>query len=374
MAECIKVLVVDDSALMRKYVTRIFKDCSDIKVVGTAINGHFALLKLKRLNPDIIILDLEMPQMNGIQFLQQRSSLNINIPVIILSSHAKKGASITMDALTLGASDFVLKPVNNIADEIEGVKNALINLVYVYAKPGKQVVTNEISDKYDDFAKTKTVAAINELDDFSADKYLAQKNEVSHVKIIAIGISTGGPAALRKIIPAIPAEFPCPILIVQHMPPGFTNEFANCLNRISPQDVKEAEDGDIIKPGRILVAPGDKHMLVETREMAKVVQLSDDGLYSGHKPSVDLLYKSVAENYLNQAMAIIMTGMGKDGALHIGDIYRNGGITISQDKESSTVFGMPRKAIESGVIQYVVPLDRISQMMLEFVNKRENSN
>ena len=312
----LSVLIVDDSALMRNLVSKIFEDVPDIKVAGTAINGIFALQKINQLKPDAIILDLEMPEMNGIEFLQERKKMGITIPVIILSSQARKGAKITIEALELGASDFVLKPSGSVSHDIYKTKDTLVELVRFFGNKYR---------KTRGFTSEKT-------------EFLKQKQETpkpakqSKIDIIAIGISTGGPNALRHVLPHLSPQLPVPVLIVQHMPPGFTREFAENLNKICPLKVKEAEEGDPVVKGTIFIAPGNYHMEVTDATGINRIHISDAPPVNGHRPSVDVLFISVAKIYASHTLAIIMTGMGKDGAREIGRIYNMGGVTLAQDK------------------------------------------
>ncbi len=350
----ISVLIVDDSALMRKVLNYIIGQQSDIKVAGIAMNGLFALKKMERLDIDIITLDLEMPEMGGIEFLKERKKRGIKTPVIILSSQAKKGARITMEALALGASDFVLKPSGRDSKNLNEIGDELINLLRIYGgknQKDKGHLTSSTYIKKDYGTIQKDITPI-----------INKKNKKfsGKIELIAIGISTGGPNALRTIFKNLDNNLP-PILVVQHMPAGFTYEFANSLNRICLLEVREANDGDIVKSGRILIAPGDKHIAIEKKKLANIVKLTNDEPVNGHKPSVGVLFNSVSESYGNNCLAIIMTGMGKDGSREIGNIYNKGGLTIAQDESSSVVFGMPKVAIESGIIQMITPLNKMAE-------------
>ncbi|MBN1699245.1 MAG: chemotaxis response regulator protein-glutamate methylesterase [Spirochaetales bacterium] len=349
----LKVLIIDDSALMRNIISKILNGDPEITVVATAMNGMFGLEKIERYRPDVIVLDLEMPVMNGIEFLIEKRKRHIGIPVIILSSVAKRGARITMEALSLGAADFILKPSGAVSHDIHEVEMELVQLVKIY---GKRYCFKQPPDVPIEKPVTET----------EAPKVTVKEPPVfpripGNIEVIAIGISTGGPNALRKILPDIDKDIPVPLLVVQHMPKGFTFEFAKSLDKICPLEVKEAADGDIIKKGRILIAPGDRHLEVEKRQFATIVRLSEDEPVNGHRPSVDVLFSSVLDVYHHNCMAIIMTGMGKDGVAKIGDIFRQGGITVSQDEASCIVPGMPRAAIEKGYIRYVVTLDRMAE-------------
>jgi two-component system, chemotaxis family, protein-glutamate methylesterase/glutaminase len=376
----VKVLIVDDSALMRNLIGRIIDSSPDCRVVGKAMNGLFALQKIPKLNPEVIILDLEMPEMNGIEFLKEKKRRKIDIPVIILSSIAKRGAQITIEALSLGASDFIMKPSGEISEDINKVGDNLIRLVrslgFEYKKNKKNTGTYEIKKEE---KKNITISSVAYPDHAEAgrvvnappvrNEFIAQEHrEHSPIDIIAIGISTGGPNALRSVFSRLSPVLQTPIVVVQHMPAGFTGEFAKSLNKICPLTVKEAEDGDILKSDRVLVCPGNVHMTVEKKTLAGIVHLSDDPPVNSHRPSVDVLFKSVAESYGDRSLAIIMTGMGKDGAVEIGSIRKKGGITVGQDEASSIVFGMPRVAWELGHLQYQIPLERIADTISDVIN------
>lgn len=361
----IKVMIIDDSALIRNLVSKMLSENSSIEVVGTALNGRFGLAKINKLEPDIIILDLEMPEMNGIEFLKERKKLGITTPVIILSSIAKKGALVTLEALSLGASDFVLKP-SEPGSNIENTRDRLIEMVLGLAKPSSYKPVEGIELKR---SPSETVLPISKSDkqEIVNEGFLAPLNRIPDIHIVSIGISTGGPNALRDILPLFPADFPVPIVVVQHMPPGFTLEFANSLNRICSLEVKEASDNDIVVKGRILIAPGGKHIRFEKKSLATVIKIDDSAPVNGHKPSCDVLFKSTAEVYGANSLACIMTGMGKDGAQEMGRILSAGGITIGQDQSTSIVYGMPHIAFKLGHIQLVRPLDKIAQTIIGLV-------
>ncbi len=360
--EPVTVLIVDDSALMRNLIRRMLETDKGIKVVGTAMNGQFALRKTLALNPDVIVLDLEMPELDGIGFLKKRRENNWEIPVVILSAVAKKGAEITMKALSLGASDFVTKPSGGTAESNHETAAQLTGMVKGYGgtyrkkKEKTQVVKN--------FSKPVSVEPVMKTSPAKRTTdwpELTPQRQAASPEIIAIGISTGGPNALRQVFAGISGNLKVPVVVVQHMPAGFTREFANSLDKICPLEVKEAADGDLIKPGRILIAPGNKHLKVEKKSLAAVAHVMDGENVNGHKPSAGVLFDSVAEQYGNASLAIIMTGMGRDGSREIGEIYKEGGITVAQDEESSVVFGMPRVAIEHNYITQVVSLDGMAE-------------
>jgi two-component system chemotaxis response regulator CheB len=362
----ISVLVVDDSALMRNLISKIIEATPGLKVADKAMNGLFALQKIPRCDPDVIVLDIEMPEMNGIEFLKERKRLGLEIPVIILSSVAKEGAQVTIEALSLGASDFITKPSGSVSSDIHTVAGALSRLLLAYGSQ-HQRRKGKTPPRYEFEAPERMFEPAPVLEGRASERAAVQRREPTRplrqpgpIEAIAIGISTGGPNALREVFAKIDADLAQPILVVQHMPPGFTEEFAKSLDRICPLDVKEAEDGDILRPGRILIAPGDKHIVVERRPLGVVARLSDAPLENGHRPSADLLFASVAQAYGNRVMGVIMTGMGRDGARELGTIFREGGLTLGQDEASCIVYGMPKVAFELGHVGQQVPLSEMA--------------
>jgi len=369
----ISVLIVDDSALMRNLIGRMVEDTPGMIVAEKAMNGLFALQKIPRVEPDVICLDLEMPEMNGIEFLKERKKRGINIPVVILSSIAAKGAEVTMEALSLGASDFVQKPSGAVSEDIHVVKETLITKLLGYGgayrkQQGKKLLMpseykpKTPSEKASDIAVHFKLAAAAPITPAQAP---VRARYPANTEIIAIGISTGGPDALRVVFSKLDPDLRIPIVVVQHMPPGFTNEFAKSLDRICPLNVKEAADGDEIISGRILIAQGNKHLEVEKKPGGAVARLSDAPLVSGHRPSADVLFASVAMSYTNRALGVIMTGMGRDGAQQLGTIYKEGGITLGQDEASAVVYGMPRVAYELGHVMEQVSLEKMGQRICE---------
>ena len=373
--EPIRALVVDDSALMRNLVSRILNEADDIEVAGTAMNGKFALQKLSRLNPDVIVLDIEMPEMNGIQFLEERRRQHIEVPVVILSSVAHRGAKITMEALSLGASDFLLKPSGPVSGDIHAVGDQLIETVRGYGRrfrnrkgsvpPPRPVAPEDVGPQPD-----RSTAAVIERERQKPRGPITPETEPGEIHLIAIGVSTGGPNALRKIFAEISPTIGVPIVIVQHMPPGFTAEFAKSLDRICPLTVKEAADGDLLQPNRVLIAPGDRHLTVERKSLSGIVHISQEAPRNGHRPSVDVLFESVASAFGNHSLAVIMTGMGRDGAYEIGSIRQKGGITVGQDEATSVVYGMPKVAFELGHVQHQLALHQIASKLSEIVTEQ----
>jgi len=374
VADEVSVLIVDDSALMRNLIGHMVDETPGLVIGDKAMNGKFALDKIPRVNPDVIVLDLEMPEMNGIEFLKERKKRGIKIPVVILSSIARRGAEITMEALSLGASDFIQKPSGSESQDIHVVKDTLVEKLLGYGtsyrrEQGRKTLspaefapktTAKPSPIMDMLVSTSSSAKVEPA------KPPNQLRKPANTEIIAIGISTGGPDALRVVFSQLDADLKVPIVVVQHMPPGFTNEFAKSLDRICPLDVKEAADGDAIIPGRILIAQGNKHLEVEKKSITSpCVRLSDTPLVSGHRPSADVLFASVAMAYQNHALGVIMTGMGRDGAQQLGTIYKEGGMTLGQDEGSAVVYGMPRVAFELGHVMEQVSLQKMARRICD---------
>lgn len=387
----IKVLVCDDSALMRNLITRIIDSTEGMTTVGTAMNGKFLLQKIPQLNPDLILLDIEMPEMTGVEFLEERKKLGINIPVVILSSIAVKGAEVTMKCLELGASDFITKPSGSTSSNISSVSSIIVEKIASYGgryarKKGKNVAPAEIFIQEAKLKEAENAAIKDGLIKntkpesskivLSPTLWHTQKKEPATITpvreggpidIVVIGISTGGPNALRTVFSSLNPKFPKPILVVQHMPPGFTKEFAASLDRICPLNVKEAEDGDLIHPGQIYIAPGNYHIVVEKSTLCNVIKLSDADLRNGHRPSADVLFESVSKIYKNRALGVIMTGMGKDGATELANMRKEGAWTLGQDEDSCIVYGMPKVAWELGAVQKQVSLENMADEIYKTV-------
>lgn len=345
----IKVLVVDDSAFMRKIISDILSDDESIEVIGTAKNGKDAIEKISYLNPDVITLDIEMPVMDGIATLREIVK-RFNKPVVMLSSLTSEGAGATLRALEYGAVDFITKPTNIFEVGSQGKKEEIIQKVKVAAKA---VLLNTVMDKHTVFKK--------ELVD------RIKKNDKLDY-IVALGTSTGGPRALQSIIPALPNEINASLVVVQHMPQGFTKSLANRLNSMSHLVVKEGEDGELIRRGYCYIAPGGYHMTLDEVSINKVyIRLNKEKPVSGHRPSVDVLMESVAKIKYLKKIGVILTGMGSDGSYGIKLIKENNGYTIAQDEKSCVVFGMPKAAINNGGINKILPLELISNEILNIL-------
>ncbi len=345
MSDRIKVLVVDDSALMRKLIPTILARDSEIEVVGTAMDGAFALKKIEELRPDVVTLDLEMPRMDGMETLRLIMK-SAPVPVILFSTHSKEGAYSTFKALALGAVDFVAKPLDAAVGHLDTIADQLIEKIKVAKRAaGRRLPQALVAD---------TVPLQKK----------GARPAIPPSRIIAIGISTGGPNALQFLLSQIPADFPASILIVQHMPEGFTEMFAKRLDECSPLEVQEARSGDLLLAGRVLLCPGNRHMMVRRMPRGDMVVLTDAPHVNGHRPSVDVLFHSVAQEFSLTAVGVLMTGMGDDGASGLGAIKAAGGVTIAQSEESCVVSGMPRAAILKGYANRIVSLDGMAAYLL----------
>jgi two-component system chemotaxis response regulator CheB len=345
----IRVLVIDDSALMRKMLTQILERDPAIEVVGTAMDGAFGLKKLEELQPDVVTLDLEMPQMDGIEALRHITKRGTT-PVIVVSAHTTQGAMQTFKALQWGAFDFVAKPTENASVTIEAIAAELVAKIKAAGASRRPRME---------------IARVNEMawQPVKRSPRPAMASRTAPSRFVAIGISTGGPNALLYMLSRLPADFPGTILIVQHMPEGFTHMFASRLADACAIEIKEAQSGDLLLAGRALICPGNRHMRVRRMPMGNVAVLSDDARVNGHRPSADVLFRSVAQEFGPKAIGLIMTGMGEDGAEGLGEIKAAGGLTVAQDEASSVVFGMPKVAIERGYATRVVSLDALPNLL-----------
>ena len=393
----IQVMICDDSALMRNLIGRIVDETTGMTVCGKAENGQDLIEKLKTTKPDVILLDIEMPVMTGLQFLKKRNELHLDVPVIILSSVATEGAAVTIECLELGASDFITKPGASVTLKINEVTNEIIEYVASYGGayaimhgktiPEPEFFTHQIKlkeaerfvikKKGEETAKSVSITKNDVVPStwfqpkVKEPVVIKPEREGGKIEIIAIGISTGGPNALREVFKAIDPNLKQPILVVQHMPAGFTAEFANSLNNICPLEVTEAKDGEPILGGHVYIAPGSYHMFVEHKPLGNFIKLSQDDPRNGHRPSCDVLFESVANIYKNHALGVIMTGMGKDGAVELAEMRKQGAWTLGQDETTAIVYGMPKVAYELGGVQKQVPLDKMADEISKLA--RENA-
>ena len=345
MSDRIRVLVVDDSALMRKLIPAILVRDPLIEVVGTAMDGAFALKKIEELHPDVVTLDLEMPRMDGMEALRMIMR-RAPMPVVLFSTHSKEGAYSTLKALALGAIDFVAKPKDAVVGHLESIADQLIDKIKVAKRAaGRKLPPAVVSDEI-------------------LHQKKKSKSPLPPNRIIAIGISTGGPNALQYVLSQVPADFPASILVVQHMPEGFTEMFAKRLDECCALEVQEAKSGDLLLAGRVLICPGNRHLMVRRMPRGDMAVLSDGPPVNGHRPSVDVLFHSVAQQFGLTAVGLLMTGMGEDGAEGLGAIKDAGGMTIAQSEDTCVVSGMPRAAISKGHAHKVIPLDGLASYLL----------
>ena len=344
MSEKVRVLVVDDSALMRKLIPQTLLHDPKIEVVGTAMDGLIGLRKIEELRPHVVTLDLEMPRMDGLEMLRQITRKH-RVPVIVVSAHTEEGASLTIKALSLGAFDFVTKPQDAASGRLAQIASELALKIKVAASSGapKMIIT-----------LPTTKRKVNRT-------FSTQPSWPS--RVVAIGISTGGPNALQYLFSQLPEDFPGCLLVVQHMPEGFTEMFARRLHESSAIEVKEAQSGDLLLAGRALICPGNRHMKVRRMDHGDIAILVDQPRVNGHRPSVDVLFHSVAHEFGNKGVAVLMTGMGEDGAAGLGAIQAAGGFTIAQSPDTCIVDSMPRSAIERGFANRIISLPGLASVL-----------
>lgn len=366
-ASTLRALVVDDTALFRKILTDILKVIPGVEVVGAARNGREALEKITALHPDLVTLDIEMPEMNGLEALEAlHASGRRDVNIVMVSSLTVRGGEMTIRALEMGAFDFIAKPQEGaLADNVEAIRNSLVPIVQTLARrketlsilrPLQGMTSKEPMDRASRLTPPSAVSP-------------PLPERAGKSRIVAIGVSTGGPNALAVLMPALPADLPVPVLIVQHMPPVFTASLARSLDAKCAFRVKEAENGEPIAPGKALIAPGGRQMKVEAGPDGKtrIVRLTDDPPVNNCRPSVDYLFTSVARHYVGRATGVIMTGMGSDGFEGLKMMKQNGGFVIAQDESSCVVYGMPRAPIESGLADVVAPLENLAQQIIKTV-------
>ena len=354
----IKVMVVDDSAVVRQVIGEMVKKEKDMELIGVASDPIFAMERMRRNWPDVIILDIEMPRMDGITFLRQLMSEKPT-PVVICSSLTSKGAETTIQALSAGAVGIVTKPELGVKAFLQNGSAELASAIReaAVARVGKSFQANKSSPNKMDTSLHQVAPKL------TADAVIAPLTGAAMVKttetIIAIGTSTGGTQALESVLQSLPRTC-AGIVIVQHMPEKFTASFAARLDGLCQIQVKEAENNDRIMQGRALIAPGGKHMLIKRSGAQYFVEVIDGPLVSRHRPSVDVLFRSVAKYAGKNAIGVIMTGMGDDGAKGIKEMHDMGAVTIAQDEDSCVVFGMPREAIKLNAIDHIEPLTKIA--------------
>jgi len=344
----IRVLVVDDSAVMRKLLTAVLSRDPEVEVVATAVDGVVALRKLARFRPDVVTLDLEMPRMDGLEVLREMVAQS-ETPVVVVSAHTPRDAALTATALSMGAVDVVAKPRNALSGGIDVMGQELLGKVRAVA--GRRWRRPNLQ-RLPALPVTRETAAVQAR------------------RVVAIAASTGGPAALAYILPRLPADLPAAVLVVQHMPEGFTEMLAQRLNQSCAMAVHEARDGDPLRHGRVLVARGGRHLRVRNTPQGPIALVGHGPVVSGHRPSADIMFHSVAGEFGERAVGVILTGMGDDGATGMKALHDGLGHTLAQDEESSVVFGMPRAAILRGAVDEVLSLERIPEAIVAEVARQ----
>lgn len=343
----VRVLIVDDSALMRRVIWGLLEEDPEIQVVGSAVDGLDAIEKIPQLKPDVVTLDVEMPRLDGLQTLGYLMSES-PVPCVMLSAYTPRGAETTLKALDFGAADFVQKPSGAISLNLERVKEELLAKV----KVAKGIDLKRLAFKPGPGA---------------ASPAPKPKPAADRGSVVAIGTSTGGPRALQAVLPALPADLGAPVLVVQHMSAGFTRSLAERLDRESRLRVKEAEEGEPLEAGTAYLAPGDWHMQVERRPSGVHVKLDQRPPVLGVRPSVDILFGSVAEAYGPKAVGVVLTGMGRDGAKGLKAMKAKGAVALAQDQATSVVYGMPRAAFAAGCVDRVLALDAVAPAIVEML-------
>jgi len=347
----IRVMVVDDSVVVRKIVTDVLSADPGIEVVGTAVNGKIALGKLDQLKPDLVTMDIEMPEMNGIEAVRairagHGGTAHARVPIVMFSTLTERGASATLDALSSGANDYVTKPANvgSVSQSMESVREQLIPKIK--ALTGRPVTLGPAR-------AAAPVAPVRPA--------VPRTGPGKKPAVLVIGSSTGGPEALAKILPQLPAALPVPVLLVQHMPPVFTRQFAQRLDRLSPLRVVEAADGSPLAPGTVHLAPGDHHLVVRSSRSGLHTGLNQGPPENFCRPAVDPLFRSAVDAYDGAVLALVLTGMGSDGRNGAAAIREAGGTVLVQDQATSVVWGMPGAIAQAGLADEILPLDRVAE-------------
>ncbi|WP_373020359.1 chemotaxis response regulator protein-glutamate methylesterase [Thiomicrorhabdus sp.] len=378
----IKVLIVDDSALVRQMLQEMLSSDPAIEVVGTASDPYMAREKIKQLHPDVLTLDVEMPRMDGVTFLKNLMRLH-PIPVVMVSTLTEVGADVTFEALDMGAVDFVAKPKIDLKNTFEDYTTEICHKVKTAARVSKPMLERKYARYSANQQKTHTVdrslpssvtPAMRVEGKFTADAVIEKRpfdpRRLQHVKdkIIAIGASTGGTEAIKEVLMGLPATTPA-VVITQHIPEAFSLPFANRMNTVSEMEVCQAEDGQQILPGHAYIAPGGKHLLIERSGTNYFCRLNDGPPVNRHKPSVDVMFRSVVQNFGPNAIGVLLTGMGDDGAVGLKELQSVKAPTIAQDEKTSVVWGMPGEAVKLGAADSILSLESISKKILELSAK-----
>ncbi|NOY62489.1 MAG: chemotaxis response regulator protein-glutamate methylesterase [Gammaproteobacteria bacterium] len=350
----VRVLIVDDSGFFCRRLTEILDADKHIEVVGKAANGSDAVDKVAQLKPDVVTMDVEMPIMDGITAVRRIMASNPT-PILMLSSSTTAGANATLDALDAGAMDFLPKTLEDISKDLDIVKRTLCARIRILGAKGLNHKTSDLET-----APRPSMMAV----------YSAPPRKISTVKrsrpyrLLAIGTSTGGPIALQKILTLLPQNFPLPIVLVQHMPANFTASFAERLNGLCRISVKEAQDGDQLKPGEALLAPGGRQMRVDSRGSDAIVRIGDSEEKQNYRPCVDITFSSISKLFADDVLAIILTGMGADGREGARRLKKLGSTVWAQNEESCVVYGMPMAVVKAGLADQILPLSEIAQQLI----------
>ena len=355
----IRVLIVDDAALVRQMLTEMLQTDPMIEVIGTASDPYIAREKIKSLKPDVLTLDVDMPRMDGLTFLRNLMRLR-PMPVVMVSSLTAQGADMTLQALELGAIDFVTKPRVDLAHSLQDYTTEIIAKIKIASTARVRALERTMGQPLDVSPK------------YTADAILQQRQSESHFKtterIVALGASTGGTEAIKEVLMYLPAETPG-MVITQHIPEAFSGPFARRMDSISAMTVCEAQDGQHILPGHIYIAPGNRHLLVARDGTRYVCRLHNGSPVNRHRPSVDVLFRSVAQHVGPNAVGVLLTGMGDDGARGLKEMHEAGAYTLAQDEKTSVVWGMPGQAVKLGGVDEVLPLGEVATAILRLIDR-----
>ena len=361
MAKPVNVLIVDDSAFMRKSLSMMLESDPQIKIIATARDGMEGYEKAKELRPDIITMDVEMPRMDGLTALAKIMK-ECPTPVIMVSSITTEGAEATLKAMELGAVDFISKQMSYVSLDIVKIKEDLIDKVITIARSSS--LTRRLARIRNNVTPHLRKTSVSQT---------TYTQPTTDFQIVTLGVSTGGPFSLQKIIPQLPKEFPIPILIVQHMPPKFTKSLADRINSMSKVTVKEAEHGETIQPGWVYIAPGGFHMKVQRSGYSNAtLHISTEPSTTLHRPSVDVMMESAVQVYGGKILGVIMTGMGHDGLDGLKLIKQKGGYCIAQNEDTCVVYGMPKAAVDNNLADAIVPLENIPETMVKAVKSQRD--
>jgi two-component system chemotaxis response regulator CheB len=361
----IRVLIIDDSALIRKILTEVLSSSPDIEVVGAAADPLIARDMIKQLNPDVLTLDIEMPHMDGITFLSNLMRLRPT-PVVMISTLTEHGAEATLNALALGAVDFIAKPKVDVVNTLNEYTEEIISKVIMAAKAKVGLVDTRAIKPKSSVATIPDIAEKHSVDVILKAAAPAKVHVTPTNKIIALGSSTGGTEAIKVVVKGLPADTP-PILITQHLPAAFSESFIRHVDLVTEMTASIPKHGQVVEPGNIYLSPGDRHMLVVREGGKYIIHLSDGLPVNRHKPAVDVLFRSVAQCAGANAIGVLLTGMGADGAMGMKEMHDAGAKTVIQDEQTCVVWGMPGAAFKLGCTDYVVPLNEVSKKIISLV-------